>query len=194
EMLAALGYDRGDRYVARGLKYLRETQRPSGSWYGRWGVNHIYGTWCVVSALSALGEGHDMVRRAADWVIETQNHDGGWGESCHSYVDESFAGIGTSTPSQTAWAVLTLQLAGRGRHPAALRGLNFLCARQRRDGTWDEPECTGTGFPGDFYINYHLYRHLFPTMAVALAERSPGALPNSSEDAGAKTLKEVPIT
>jgi len=110
-----------------------------------------------------------MVRRAGDWLIAVQNDDGGWGESCHSYVDESFAGVGKSTASQTAWAVLTLQLAGVPDHPATRRGLTFLCQRQRRDGTWEEPECTGTGFPRDFYINYHLYRHLFPTMALANA-------------------------
>ncbi len=187
EMLAALGYDVNDRYVARGLEYLRATQKPWGSWYGRWGVNHVYGTWCVISALVALRTGEDMLERAVAWLLSVQNADGGWGESCHSYADESFAGIGRSTPSQTAWAVLGLQLAGhapfdgvysersRGAqdrlHTAVQRGLAYLCERQRRDGTWDEPECTGTGFPGDFYINYHLYRHLFPTMALAMAAR-----------------------
>ncbi|HEV3194663.1 MAG TPA: squalene--hopene cyclase [Candidatus Cybelea sp.] len=171
EMLAALGYDLSNRYVERGLAYLRATQKPWGSWYGRWGVNHIYGTWCVISALAALGTGQDMIERAVAWLVSVQNEDGGWGESCHSYADESFAGIGASTPSQTAWAVLSLQLSGFPQHPAAQRGLRYLCERQRRDGTWDEPECTGTGFPGDFYINYHLYRHLFPTMALATAAR-----------------------
>ncbi len=173
EMLAALGYDLSNRYVERGLAYLRATQKPWGSWYGRWGVNHIYGTWCVISALAALGTGKDMIERAVAWLVSVQNEDGGWGESCHSYADESFAGIGASTPSQTAWAVLSFQLAGFPQHPAAQRGLDYLCERQRRDGTWDEPECTGTGFPGDFYINYHLYRHLFPTMALAMAARVP---------------------
>ncbi|HTA55951.1 MAG TPA: squalene--hopene cyclase [Candidatus Acidoferrales bacterium] len=173
EMLAALGCDATDPYVARGLEYLRKTQKPWGSWYGRWGVNHVYGTWCVVSALTALRAGDDMVMRAADWLISVQNEDGGWGETCHSYADETFAGIGRSTPSQTAWAVLALQLAGRAQHPAVERGLSYLCEHQRYDGTWDEPECTGTGFPGDFYINYHLYRHLFPTMALAVAARQP---------------------
>ncbi|HEX3672183.1 MAG TPA: squalene--hopene cyclase [Candidatus Cybelea sp.] len=168
EMLAALGYDTQNRYVARGLEYLRATQKPNGAWYGRWGVNYIYGTWCVISALTALRTGADMIDRAAAWVISVQNADGGWGESCHSYVDESFAGIGRSTPSQTAWAVLALQLAGRAQHNAVQRGLTYLCERQRPDGTWDEPECTGTGFPRDFYINYHLYRHLFPAMALAM--------------------------
>jgi squalene-hopene/tetraprenyl-beta-curcumene cyclase len=171
EMLAAFGYDTTNRYVARGLAYLRTTQKPWGSWYGRWGVNHIYGTWCVISALAALKTGEDMIERALRWLISQQNPDGGWGESCHSYADESFAGIGRSTPSQTAWAVLALQLAGSAQHPAALRGLAYLCERQRRDGTWEEPECTGTGFPRDFYINYHLYRHLFPTMALAMHSR-----------------------
>lgn len=168
EMLAALGYDTQNRYVARGLEYLRATQKPYGAWYGRWGVNYIYGTWCAISALTALRTGNDMIDRAAEWLISVQNPDGGWGETCHSYVDESFAGVGRSTPSQTAWAVLGLQLAGRAQHHAVQRGLTYLCERQRLDGTWDEPECTGTGFPGDFYINYHLYRHLFPAMALAM--------------------------
>jgi squalene-hopene/tetraprenyl-beta-curcumene cyclase len=114
-----------------------------------------------------------MIQRAVEWLLSVQNSDGGWGESCHSYADESFAGIGSSTPSQTAWAVLGLQLAGQPQHPAVGRGLSYLCERQRGDGTWDEPECTGTGFPRDFYINYHLYRHLFPTMALAMASSSP---------------------
>ncbi len=168
EMLAAFGYDTRNRYVVRGLEYLRATQRPYGAWYGRWGVNYIYGTWCVISALTALRTGAEMIERATAWLIGVQNPDGGWGESCHSYADESFAGIGASTPSQTAWAVLALQLAGQAQHPAVARGLTYLCERQQSDGTWDEPECTGTGFPRDFYINYHLYRHLFPTMALAM--------------------------
>ncbi len=179
EMLASLGYGTADRQVARGLEYLRKTQKPWGSWYGRWGVNHIYGTWCVISALTALKTGSDMVERAAAWLISVQNDDGGWGESCHSYADESFAGIGTSTASQTAWAVLGLQLAGSAQHPAVERGLAYLCERQRPDGTWNEPECTGTGFPRDFYINYHLYRHLFPAMALATATK-PSTQPSSS--------------
>jgi len=193
EMLAALGYDATNRHVARGLRYLRATQKPWGSWYGRWGVNHIYGTWCAISALTALRTGDDMVERAAAWLIAVQNPDGGWGESCHSYADESFAGIGRSTASQTAWAVLALQLAGLSQHHAVKRGLAYLCDAQRPDGTWDEPECTGTGFPRDFYINYHLYRHLFPAMALAMDARlskaaSPPesfAVPLSPAEAGA---------
>ena len=171
EMLAMLGRDESDPYVASGLRYLRDTQRDDGSWWGRWGVNFIYGTWCVVSALAQLGVDKDRVARAVQWMIGKQNADGGWGESCHSYVDETFAGIGASTPSQTAWAVMTLQWAGMGNHPAAQRGLAYLRDVQRSDGTWDEPHCTGTGFPRDFYLNYHMYRHLFPTMALAMDAR-----------------------
>jgi squalene-hopene/tetraprenyl-beta-curcumene cyclase len=167
EMLAALGYGTNDPYVARGIEYLRETQKPDGSWFGRWGVNYVYGTWCAISALGALKTAGDMIERGANWLLSVQNEDGGWGETCHSYVDPSFAGVGPSTPSQTAWAVNALQIAGLGRSPAAERGLQFLRERQRPDGTWDEPAFTGTGFPRDFYINYHLYRHVFPVMALA---------------------------
>ena len=168
EMLAMLGRTPSDPYVAAGLAYLRATQKPWGSWFGRWGVNHIYGTWCVHAALGTLGTGSDMMQRGAGWLLSVQNADGGWGETCHSYEDESFAGIGTSTASQTAWAVMALQWAGMGEDGPAAKGLRFLRERQRADGTWDEPHFTGTGFPRDFYLNYHMYRHLFPTMALAM--------------------------
>jgi squalene-hopene/tetraprenyl-beta-curcumene cyclase len=173
EMMAALGYTDGDPLVQRGIAYLKQTQRPWGSWYGRWGVNHIYGTWCVISALVRFPshQTNQMVKGGAKWLLKVQNKDGGWGESCHSYVDESFAGVGKSTASQTAWAINALQLAGYAQHPAVEKGLSWLCEHQRADGTWDEPECTGTGFPRDFYINYHLYRHYFPVMALAEQQR-----------------------
>ena len=168
EMLAGLGRGPGDPLVREGLRYLAHEQRATGSWYGRWGVNHVYGTWCVLSALSPLGcERSARAHRAVDWLIRVQNQDGGWGESCHSYEDESFAGVGVSTASQTAWAVMSLQHTGHGGHPACRRGLDFLRERQR-GGTWPEPEYTGTGFPGDFYLNYGMYRHLFPTMALGM--------------------------
>jgi squalene-hopene/tetraprenyl-beta-curcumene cyclase len=169
EMLAGLGRGAGDPLVRGGLRYLAHEQRATGSWYGRWGVNHVYGTWCVLSALSPLGcERSARAHRAVDWLLRVQNQDGGWGESCHSYEDESFAGVGVSTASQTAWAVMSLQRTGNGAHPACRRGLDFLRERQQ-GGTWPEPEYTGTGFPGDFYLNYGMYRHLFPTMALGMA-------------------------
>ncbi len=170
ELLARVPGSASRRAIERGLAYLRDTQRADGSWFGRWGVNYVYGTWCVITALVALrGTGYrmdDMVERGAGWLLTRQNGDGGWGESCHSYADSSFAGVGPSTPSQTAWAVIALQAAGMGGHSAARRGLAYLRETQV-DGTWHEPHYTGTGFPRDFYINYHLYRHLFPTMALA---------------------------
>ncbi len=170
EMLARVDTPGQEQVIQAALSYLRQTQRPDGGWFGRWGVNYLYGTWCVISALAALREREygvqDMLDKGANWLLRRQNEDGGWGESCCSYADWSFAGMGQSTPSQTAWAVLALQMAGLGRHAACLRGLEYLRARQV-NGTWEEREYTGTGFPRDFYINYHLYRHIFPTMALA---------------------------
>ena len=166
EMLGALDYRIDNPVVQSGLTYLWRTQKPDGSWYGRWGVNYIYGTWCSIYGLAALRTGEPMIERGAQWLINAQNADGGWGETCQSYVDPSFAGVGRSTASQTAWAVMGLQRAGLGSHEACVRGLNYLRERQM-NGTWLEPEHTGTGFPRDFYINYHMYRHLFPVMALA---------------------------
>lgn len=172
EMLAHVDAPDKERIVRVALKYLRQTQCPEGCWFGRWGVNYIYGTWCVISALVALRDRgyavQDMIEKGATWLLAHQNKDGGWGESCYSYEDSSFAGRGQSTPSQTAWAVLALQGAGLGQHATCLRGLTYLRETQL-DGTWQEREHTGTGFPRDFYINYHLYRHIFPMMALAKA-------------------------
>lgn len=170
EMLARVDAPDQEQVIQAALAYLRQTQRQDGAWFGRWGVNYIYGTWCVISALAALRDKdyavQDMLDKGTTWLLNHQNEDGGWGESCHSYKDSSFAGMGQSTPSQTAWAMLSLQLAGLGRHAACLRGLEYLRAKQV-NGTWEERKYTGTGFPRDFYINYHLYRHIFPTMALA---------------------------
>lgn len=171
EMLARLGFALDDDDVKSGVDYLRRTQRADGSWWGRWGVNFIYGTWCAISALGMLGAGREMIERGVAWLISKQNSDGGWGETCLSYEDESFAGVGASTASQTAWAVNALQIAGLGNHPSAQRGLAFLKGTQTPDGTWNEPFYSGTGFPRDFYLNYHLYRHVFPLMALATEKR-----------------------
>jgi squalene-hopene/tetraprenyl-beta-curcumene cyclase len=151
----------------RGVDWLLSEQEPDGSWFGRWGVNHIYGTGAAVPALVACGlHPHSgAIRRAVDWLVDHQNADGGWGEDIRSYRDPQWRGRGPSTASQTAWALLAL-LAARHSGPAIRRGVNWLVSIQRPDGTWDEPQFTGCGFPADFSINYHLYRLVFPLMAL----------------------------
>jgi squalene-hopene/tetraprenyl-beta-curcumene cyclase len=166
EMLGLTG--RGQELEAREARaWLLRAQEPDGSWFGRWGANYLYGTGAAVPALVRAGEPRDAlpIRRAVRWLESVQNPDGGFGESLESYVDRSRAGRGPSTASQTAWALLAL-LAADGRSPAIERGIAWLARTQRPDGDWDEPEFTGTGFPGDFYIRYHLYRRVFPLMAL----------------------------
>jgi squalene-hopene/tetraprenyl-beta-curcumene cyclase len=166
EMLGLLG--EADRPEAReGLRWLLEEQEPDGSWFGRWGANHVYGTGAAVPALVAAGleREHPTIRAAVRWLEAHQNPDGGWGEDMRSYADRDWIGRGESTASQTAWALLALEAAGE-RSEAAERGVRWLVDAQRPDGTWDEPQYTGTGFPGDFYINYHLYRLVFPVSAL----------------------------
>jgi squalene-hopene/tetraprenyl-beta-curcumene cyclase len=168
EALAECGLSRRHPAVARGIDYLIRTQRADGSWWGRWGVNHVYGTGAVLPALAAAGEDMEQpyVRRAVRWIADHQNPDGGWGESVASYRDPAWIGRGDSTPSQTAWALLGLHAAAPD-HPAVDAGVAHLARTQREDGSWDERHYTGTGFPGDFMINYHLYRQYFPVMALA---------------------------
>jgi len=168
EALAAAGLA-GGRAARRGVAWLLRAQEPDGSWFGRWGANYVYGTGAVVPALIAAGvrPGKPAIRRAVRWLIEHQNDDGGWGEDLRSYADASWAGRGESTASQTAWALLALLAAGgEDARRSAEAGVAWLGAAQREDGTWDEPQFTGTGFPGDFYINYHLYRLVFPVSAL----------------------------
>ena len=166
EALAAEGLG-GSRAARRGVVWLLRAQEPDGSWFGRWGANYVYGTGAVLPALIAAGVKPEkpVIRRAVAWLEAHQNPDGGWGEDLRSYDDPGLAGQGTSTASQTAWALLALLAAG-SRGPAAQAGVRWLVEHQRPDGTWDEPEFTGTGFPGDFYINYHLYRLVFPVSAL----------------------------
>jgi squalene-hopene/tetraprenyl-beta-curcumene cyclase len=166
EMLARRGHA-GDPRVARARDWLLAEQEPEGSWFGRWGSNHVYGTGAALPALVEAGvaPGHPAIRRAVAWLEAHQNADGGWGEDPRSYSDRAWRGRGESTPSQTAWALLALLAAGE-RRGAALRGVAWLGRRQRPDGGWDEPQFTGTGFPRDFFIRYHLYRLVFPVMAL----------------------------
>ena len=161
--------------VIRGVTWLLRAQEADGSWFGRWGANYVYGTGAVVPALIAAGvrPAKPAIRRAVAWLETHQNDDGGWGEDLRSYDDPALAGRGASTASQTAWALLALLAAGEHASAAAERGVRWLAVTQRPDGSWEEPQYTGTGFPGDFYINYHLYRLAFPLSALGRYVRAP---------------------
>jgi squalene-hopene/tetraprenyl-beta-curcumene cyclase len=168
EMLGRLRYPVDPGVVSRAIKFLQSEQEPEGCWYGRWGVNYIYGTGLVLGGLKHIG--YDMsqpwVRKASDWIRSVQNPDGGWGESCETYKNPSLKGRGLSTPSQTAWALSGLMEAGDYESDSITRGVEYLVIRQNRDGSWPEPDFTGTGFPAHFFINYHLYRNTFPLTAL----------------------------
>lgn len=193
EMYGKLGYQVDLPSIQSAYRYLRSEQEENGSWFGRWGVNYVYGLGAVLPALEAIGENmrQPYVRRAVQWLAERQNPDGGWGESCASYVDPSQHGVGPSTASQTAWAIIALISAGEVDHPATFRAVRYLLQTQQPDGRWDEPYFTGTGFPGymkgarvervpgpgergfqgtelsaGFMINYHLYRNTWPLLAL----------------------------
>jgi len=187
EMLGRLGVERDHPAIVRALAYLYAQQEPEGSWFGRWGVNHIYGIGAVLPALAAVGEPMDSarVRRAVSWLVERQNFDGGFGEGCESYVVRNARGRGASTPSQTAWALLAFAAAGRAESGPAQRAADYLVNTQRHDGSWDEEAFTGCGFPGyavgeprgariregrelsaGFMLRYHLYRNCFPLLAL----------------------------
>jgi squalene-hopene/tetraprenyl-beta-curcumene cyclase len=168
-MLAQLG-DTESPAVKRAIDYLRRTQLADGSWYGRWGMNYIYGTWSVLSALNAAGFGRDApeMRKAAEWLAAIQNEDGGWGEDGSSYkLDYRGYEKAPSTASQTAWALLGLMAAGEIEHPALARGLKYLSQTQGADGFWNEERYTATGFPRVFYLRYHGYAKFFPLWALA---------------------------
>ena len=170
EMLGALGFDPRHPTAVRALRFLWKNQETDGSWYGRWGVNYVYGTWSVLAGLKAIGE--DMqaryVRRAVTWLVSKQNPDGGWGESCRSYAEADAHGVGESTPSQTAWALLALLCAGEVNSLSVLRGVNYLLRQQDAQGFWSECKHTGTGFPRVFYLRYHGYCQYFPLWALSM--------------------------
>jgi squalene-hopene/tetraprenyl-beta-curcumene cyclase len=168
EMMGAFGYGPDHPVAARALAFLRRTQQGDGSWWGRWGVSCVYGTWSVLAGLQAIGEDlrQPYIRRAVSWLKEHQNHDGGWGECCSCYLDKEMEGCGPSTASQTAWALLGLMAAGEANAPEVKDGVDYLLRTQTLQGRWEEPYFTGTGFPGHFMIRYHLYRDCFPLMAL----------------------------
>ena len=167
-MIAQLGGDK--TRLDAGIAYLRKTQLADGSWFGRWGVNYIYGTWSALAGLNAAGlaPDDDAMRRAADWLVQIQNPDGGWGENCDSYkLDYKGYEPAPSTASQTAWALLGLMAAGQVDHPAVARGVAYLKRTQGAEGLWAQPHYTGGGFPRVFYLNYHGYPKFFPLWALA---------------------------
>lgn len=168
-----------DRRIARGLDYLIREQEADGSWFGRWGVNYLYGTSGALSALAVIAPERYQVQieRGVAWLVSCQNADGGWGETCRSYNDPSLKGQGPSTASQTAWALLGLLDAGcvdTAPQQALKTGIQYLLNSQNPDGTWNEAEFTGTGFPGHFYLRYHLYRQYFPMMALGRYRQNGG--------------------
>jgi squalene-hopene/tetraprenyl-beta-curcumene cyclase len=173
EVLGTYGFTSSHPVVVRALRLLREHQEFDGAWYGRWGVNYVYGTWQVLKGLEAIGINMDepWIRRGRDWLERHQNADGGWGESCASYEDSSLRGRGRSTPSQTAWALMGI-LSFRDCHRESIRrGIEFLLKTQNKDGSWDEELITGTGFPKVFYLKYDMYRNTWPLMALSLYQQ-----------------------
>jgi squalene-hopene/tetraprenyl-beta-curcumene cyclase len=173
EALGYLGFRPDEPAVAKAIAFLKARQCWDGSWYGRWGVNYLYGTWSVLAGLDSIGEdmGAPYIRKAVAWLLSRQNPDGGWGESCYTYDDSRTAGMGKSTASQTAWALIALLRAGEVAHPAVVRGIRFLLETRAPDGFWHEAEFTGTGFPRVFYLRYHGYPIFFPLWALALYRR-----------------------
>jgi len=190
EMLAEYGYRHDHPRVQRALKFILKEQEPDGSWFGRWGVNYIYGTMQVLRGLQAMGvDNHEpYVQQAAEWLRMMQNPDGGWGESCGSYDDAATKGVGPSTPSQTAWAVLGLLAAGDTRSDSVTRGIAHLLRTQKKNGSWDEAQYTGTGFPRVFYLAYHLYRDYFPLLALTIYSKVFAKLDEELESRPSSTL------
>lgn len=174
EYLGRIGRNKNDRRVARALRYMTDEQEEDGAWFGRWGVNLTYGIGAALPALAAVGADMNAprIRLAVEWLIGHQNKDGGWGERIEGYHDPARRGRGPSTASQTAWAIIGLISAGEAASTVTERGIAFLISTQTADGGWEEPYFTGTGFPTDFMINYHLYRDVFPLMALGRYRRA----------------------
>ena len=180
EMMAAVGYNASHPVAQRAIAWLKRDQKIDGSWWGRWGVSYIYGTFSTLSGLRSIGEdiNQEWIKHAVQWLKLVQNRDGGWGESCLSDGDPELKGKGNSTPSQTAWALIGLLAGEDGISSNVMRGVKWLLERQNDEGRWEDLEFTGTGFPNHFYLRYHMYAHYFPLMALGrfrqrLAQASP---------------------
>ncbi|MBL6764577.1 MAG: squalene--hopene cyclase [Verrucomicrobiae bacterium] len=173
ELLGYEGFTTEHPQVKRALAYLKTQQEEDGSWYGRWGVNYIYGTWQVLRGLRALrlDMSQDWLQRARQWLVGAQRGDGGWGERCNTYDDPVYKAQGPSTASQTAWAVMGLCVFDDPDCPALTRGVEYLVRQQEKDGSWAEEETTGTGFPQVFYLKYDMYRNAWPLLALATYEK-----------------------
>lgn len=198
EVLGHEKYPLDHPQVVRALAYLRETQESDGTWYGRWGVNYIYGTWQVLRGLQILGlDMHEpWLIKARDWFESVQHEDGGWGERCDTYEDPVFKGQGPSTASQTAWAVMALCVFGDPNRPSLKRGVEYLIRMQNANGSWTEDEVTGTGFPKVFYLKYDMYRNSWPLLALATYQQLAGpprpAPPNNGESRGLPETLQTP--
>jgi squalene-hopene/tetraprenyl-beta-curcumene cyclase len=168
EVMGCCGYDGSHPAAGRGIGFLKNLQEKDGCWWGRWGVNYIYGTWSALRGLISIGEDpkSPCIRAAMHWLKDHQNPDGGWGETCASYKWPELRGQGPSTASQTAWAIMGLLAGDEEKSPEVSKGIQYLLRNQTPDGSWDEIEFTGTGFPGHFFIRYHNYRNCFPLMAL----------------------------
>jgi squalene-hopene/tetraprenyl-beta-curcumene cyclase len=169
ESFAGLGIRPDSEVHQRALDFIWKDQQPDHCWYGRWGVNYLYGTWQVIVGLVANGvsPSDPRINKGAEWLKNHQQECGGWGETANSYDDPTLRGTGVPTASQTAWALLGLIAAGEAHSTAVARGVSYLLSTQQPDGTWNETEFTGTGFPRVFYLKYHYYALYFPLMALA---------------------------
>jgi squalene-hopene/tetraprenyl-beta-curcumene cyclase len=169
ELVGYEGWSNGHHQIQEALEFIRKTQEADGSWYGRWGVNYIYGTWQVLRGMRALNwnMSEDWLQRGRAWLESVQHEDGGWGERCNTYDDPVFKGQGPSTASQTAWAVMGLCAFDDPENPILKRGIEYLTRTQNADGSWTEHETTGTGFPKVFYLKYDMYRNAWPLLALA---------------------------
>ncbi|MGC9941409.1 MAG: squalene--hopene cyclase [Verrucomicrobiota bacterium] len=197
ELLGYEGWSNGHHQIKEALQFLRDHQEPDGSWYGRWGVNYIYGTWQVLRGMRALSwdMNEEWLQRGRAWLESVQHEDGGWGERCNTYDDPVFKGQGPSTASQTAWAVMGLCAFDDPENPALKRGIDYLSRMQNDDGSWTEHETTGTGFPKVFYLKYDMYRNAWPLLALATYQQicDRATKKRDSEAKSAATAPAMPL-